>query len=480
MSRSSYRPIQIATASFLALVLVALAISASLTWRERNRLEIAQEQLKRIHVFERAYLEIQLTLAAGLSEQWQSTEARWIGLHRGVERLLAEGGHLDRNTPPRLESILSLLTPPIIDPERNLLAASRLVWEISQDESRAQEALLAAIRADADAQLQLEIVAPLALIGFGALTFFALRRQIIEPLSALQELLSRLARGNFAPAPADDVPALVGPVFENFNRLAGRLDHLENAHRERERSLEHRVQTATRTLLQQQRSLARSERLAATGELAASFAHEVRNPLAGIQMALANMKSELESEPMQQRVDGMLAEVMRLSNLLNEMLDSSRHQPERVESIDLPRLVEDLLAITTYQVPSRVRLESRIPDDLRCQAPEGALRQILLNLALNSAAALGEDGGLVEVLAESSTEKGFTKIRVCDDGPGYPAELLENGIQPFFSTRAGGTGLGLTLVQRLVRDAGGRIELRNRKPHGAETLLLLPSGADHG
>ena len=81
VSRSSYRPIQIATASFLSLVVVALVISASLTWREGNRLEVAQEQLTRIHVFERAYLEIQLTLAAGLSEQWQATEARWIGLH---------------------------------------------------------------------------------------------------------------------------------------------------------------------------------------------------------------------------------------------------------------------------------------------------------------------------------------------------------------------------------------------------------------
>ncbi len=480
MSRSSYRPIQIATASFLSLVVVALAISASLTWRERNRLEVAQEQLKRIHVFERAYLEIQLTLAAGLSEQWPATENRWIGLHRGVEQLLAAGGHLDRNTPPRLQSLLVLLSPPIVDPERNLIAASRLVWEISQNESRAQEALLQAIRADADAQLRLEIIVPIALVGFGALTFFALRRQIIEPLSALQGLLSRLSRGNFEKAPAENVPALVGPVFENFNRLAERLDHLETAHRERERSLEHRVQTATRTLLEQQRSLARSERLAATGELAASFAHEVRNPLAGIQLALSNLKSELESEPMRQRVDAMLGEVMRLSKLLSEMLDSSRHQPERVENIDLPRLVEDLLAITSYQVPSNVRLESRIPGGLRCLAPEGALRQILLNLALNSAAALGETGGLVEVLAEPSSEKGFTAIRVWDDGPGYPLALLENGIQPFFSTRAGGTGLGLTLVQRLVRDAGGRIELRNRKPQGAETILLLPSGADHG
>ena len=87
----------------------------------------------------------------------------------------------------------------------------------------------------------------------------------------------------------------------------------------------------------------------------------------------------------------------------------------------------------------------------------------------------------MKILAEKQAgeDSSFTRICVRDDGPGLPEALLENGIRPFFSTRLKGTGLGLTLVQRVVREAGGRVELSNRKPRGAEITLLLPSSPDH-
>ena len=295
MNTSSYRPLQWVTVVFLSLVVLALSISAALTWRELQRLELSQDQLRRMHVFQAAHLNLQSTLTGGLSERWGATGPRWRELQGEIDQLIELGGDLDPRTPPTLRAIRLMLDGPIIEPQTVLLSASQMMWEISKAENASQDRILESIRRDAAAQLQLEILAPVALIGFGILILFTLRRRIIAPLRSLEDLLSRLADGDFSPAPTEETPTVVSPAMENFNHLAHRLAELEAANRNRAESLEHDVRSAARALLQQQRTLAHAERLAATGELAASFAHEIRNPLAGIQMTLGNLRRELES-----------------------------------------------------------------------------------------------------------------------------------------------------------------------------------------
>ena len=149
-------------------------------------------------------------------------------------------------------------------------------------------------------------------------------------------------------------------------------------------------------------------------------------------------------------------------------------------AIQLASVVEELLSITRYQLSPSIKLEARIDPSLACRAPESALRQALLNLILNAAAAVAENGGRVVIEGAAEPDRQNVRITVTDDGSGFPPELLENGIRPFFSTREHGTGLGLAVVQRVVRDAGGQIELENCKPHGARVTLLLPLANDDG
>ena len=104
--------------------------------------------------------------------------------------------------------------------------------------------------------------------------------------------------------------------------------------------------------------------------------------------------------------------------------------------------------------------------------PQDRLRQALLNLVLNAANVLDERGGTITVAA--TREASQLRITVSDDGPGFPAELLQNGIRPFFSTRERGTGLGLPMVRRFARDLGGDVSLGTRQPHGACVALVLP------
>jgi len=238
-------------------------------------------------------------------------------------------------------------------------------------------------------------------------------------------------------------------------------------------SLEEEVRAATRTLLEQHRSLARAERLAATGELAASVAHELRNPLAGIQMTLTNLRAELQDHELVERVDLIINELNRLTRLLNEIVDASRHAPEPPRDVDLAGVVDDMLTLTRCQLPPQVQLESQIPPGLTCKLPQDRLRQALLNLLLNAAAVLADRGGTVTVAA--ARESNQVRITVSDDGPGFPAQLLQNGIRPFFSTRERGTGLGLPMVRRFARDVGGTLTLANHEPHGACVTLLLPA-----
>src|SRR5262249_51814436 len=156
----------------------------------------------------------------------------------------------------------------------------------------------------------------------------------------------RLSRGEFTPMPLEEVDPLVLPLHRQFNDLVSRLRKLEEAHQARADSLEAEVRTATRALLEQHRSLSRAERLAATGELAASVAHELRNPLAGIQMTLSNLRADLTDPELVERVDLVVNEVTRLSRLLNEMLDASRHAPEPARTVKLAQLVDEVLTLT--------------------------------------------------------------------------------------------------------------------------------------
>jgi signal transduction histidine kinase len=225
-------------------------------------------------------------------------------------------------------------------------------------------------------------------------------------------------------------------------------------------------------LLEQQRNLARAERLAVTGEFAASVAHELRNPLAGLQMTLANLRNEIDDAELRERVDLMINEVGRLTRLLNQLLDSARHEPEAPQSVHLAELVDEILSLHRYQLAPKMRLENHVDPAVVCDLPADRLRQALLNLMINAGLAMAGKGGLISI--DATCEGSSLRITVTDDGPGFPAEILTGGVRPFFSTREQGTGLGLAVVRRFVRDLGGTLELANLEPHGARVTLILP------
>lgn len=257
------------------------------------------------------------------------------------------------------------------------------------------------------------------------------------------------------------------------NALVSRLQELEAEHRDREHTLEQRVREATEALLAQSRELSRAERLAAVGAVSAGLAHELRNPLAGIQLACSKLHQKMGDGEQSVRIAAVITDLKRINNLLTNQVDAARHAPEVLVKVRIGKVVDELLALVRYQVPPGIALEARVSDALQCVLPVAGLRQALLNLLLNAVQVLGDAGQIVVAV---NREHDRVVIRVSDDGPGFPEDMLRVGIRPFATGRAGGTGLGLAMVRRFVRDLDGDLELANRSPHGAQVILRLPCG----
>jgi two-component system NtrC family sensor kinase len=459
----------------VALVLIAVGALVVLSWRSVARIQPVQAHLAQMSRLQEVGLDFEQTLIRGLRDPSQVAMEQLVALGDELLALASSAQHLQPQTPQRLRSIRLLLVsrgrPPVDLLSETLAQLRRLLLA----ERRAHDRLLAAVERDSRTELRLAMGLLLGLPAAGAALLFLMRRRIKHPLDQLGALLVQLAERDYRPVPQQtlgDAAPLLLPVLHSYNELVLRLRDLEAEHRDREHGLEREVRAATAALLEQSRELARAERLAAVGAVAAGLAHELRNPLAGIQMACGKLHKSLTDPAQLSRVEAVIGELRRLNGLLSQRVDAARHTPEALTRVPLKETVEAFLVLVRYQVPAGLRLRAEVDPELACLLPEGGLRQALLNLVLNAAQAVDETGGSVCVAA--SREDGRLLLSVTDDGPGFPPGLLEGGVRPFASGRPGGTGLGLAMVRRFVLDLAGELLLENPPGGGARVLLRLP------
>ncbi len=470
--RSVALPI-VVTAGLLVLVLAAMLL---ITTRNQTRMTPLQEHLVVMQRMHDQTLFMQQIALRGLNLATPVKREMLVDLKQSLAGLAREPALLTHAARDGLVRAQALLDVADLPPREVLQRGLILLHEALVAENRAHASLLDGIQAQAGLEQRLAAVALILIPLAAMLVLYLLRRRFLLPLNNINTLLARLAwvdntQGDFAPARIEAVDPVLEPLIDNYNRMVTRLALLEAEQQARQASLEAEVRVATRELLAHNRSLAQADRLAAVGEMAAGMAHELRNPLAGIQLALANLRHELADEDARARLDLVGAELRRITDLMNGLLDQARLLPEVAVAVDLARTVAEVLALARYQVPLGVVFEQDIPDALYCWLPENQLRQALLNLALNAAQVM-EDGGTARVSAH--LDAGELAISVSDAGPGFPEAMLRGGVRPFASTRPGGTGLGLASVRRLALDLGGTLQLDNLAPHGARVTLLLP------
>lgn len=226
-----------------------------------------------------------------------------------------------------------------------------------------------------------------------------------------------------------------------------------------------------RGVLDQRRTLLRAERLALAGEAAASLAHEMRNPLAGIVLGLQNLERDVP-DPLASRVRPLVTEIERVNRSLNEHLGALRAPVEALVPVDVGRAVGELAELLRYEAADRIVIDAEAPPGTICRTQPDRFRQVVLNLGLNAIQAMERDGGRLRIGAAVSD--GALELEVRDTGPGFPPALLEATPAPFTTTRAQGTGLGLRLVRRTVTEMGGSVELSNPQEGGAKVLIRIP------
>jgi signal transduction histidine kinase len=228
--------------------------------------------------------------------------------------------------------------------------------------------------------------------------------------------------------------------------------------------------------LQLERRLAEGERLAALGRMAATVAHEVKNPLSAIKSIAQVMR---EDERLAGTFDRDLAliigETDRLSGTVSQLLSFARRQPPTAAPARADELACTAVDLFRAQAQKRgVTLECRaeIEESVDGQRVT-ALRDALSNLVLNAVQATPR-GGAVRV--ECAREGGWLLFAVVDTGPGVPEDLAASVWEPFFTTKQRGTGLGLAIVRKRVEEAGGTVRLApQRAGEGARFELLLPA-----
>ncbi|HKJ70464.1 MAG TPA: HAMP domain-containing sensor histidine kinase [Gammaproteobacteria bacterium] len=462
-----------AGAVLLALALVgAIVLLATSAWRNQARLKPILVHHAHVSQLQRATGQVQGLLTQTLRHGRVTDGAALDRVRTLIDRLATRSNYLAPATRRRLAGVRKLLAYPGPDPAHSFSQALAVLRQAMQAESGAYEDLLAEV----DANSRVELGAATALVA-GVLVLLALlvllfRRRILLPLRDLNRLIGCIARQEYRSIPSSGTTPLLEPLFANFNRMVGRLSALEREHEERRQSLEGEVRAVTERLLQQQQALARAERLAAVGELSAGLAHELRNPLSGLQVAVTNLRKETTDPGHIERLDLINGELNRLVRLLNDLLEGARHSPEAAREVDLADTLAEFVALARYQVPEGVTLVPEAEADLRCRLPENGLHHALLNLTLNSAQAIGEGPGEIRLSAGASG--GRLRLTVCDSGPGFPERLLAQGIQHFATQREGGTGLGLAMVRRFARDLGGEVHLFNPDTGGGCVTLSVP------
>ncbi|MGB5694751.1 MAG: ATP-binding protein [Polyangiales bacterium] len=229
------------------------------------------------------------------------------------------------------------------------------------------------------------------------------------------------------------------------------------------------------------------DRLAALGEMAAGLAHEIRNPLGSIK-ASAQYLSETSDPEAEGRefLDIIVDEVDRLNRVVSSFLDYARPGHTDPEPISVSSAVQLTLQLLRPECDSAgVDLHVTMEPDLpKARIDVERLRQVLINLIQNAVQAMTRGGSIhVEARAQDRFRIGggpgrWVQISVRDTGPGIPPGLLGNLFVPFVTTKQQGTGLGLAISQRIVSEAGGRIDVRSREGFGTTFLVLLPAEPD--
>jgi two-component system sensor histidine kinase PilS (NtrC family) len=250
-----------------------------------------------------------------------------------------------------------------------------------------------------------------------------------------------------------------------------------------------------------EQELRRSERLAAVGELAAKMAHEIRNPLAAISGSVQVLRADMRDDEVDDQRDRLMSivvrEAHRLGNLIQDFLHYARPRPLSLQAIAVDTLLDDVVKLFESSLPENVRLVVDPLPPLVARGDPDQLKQVTWNLLVNAAQAMPEGGELhvwLEAAPRDSAQaragsrrngrRGqarrepvaprWVEICVSDSGVGIPSEVQDQIFEPFFTTKKNGSGLGLSIVHRIIESHGGMLQVQSQPGEGSTFRASIP------
>lgn len=228
----------------------------------------------------------------------------------------------------------------------------------------------------------------------------------------------------------------------------------------------------------------RMDRLAMVGELAASAAHEIKNPLAGISTFLKYFTelTDFKKEDIIDELKIMKDSVQRIDEIVKSLLSFSRFKKKEINKTDLSTVIESSLHSIALKIPSNIQLVKKMDETLTVETDAQQLQQVVVNILFNAAEAIGKKEGEIVISTYVSgrdklPSREMFNISVKDNGPGIEESFKEKLFQPFQTTKDEGTGLGLYTCYGLMKSLGGGIEI-NSPGRGTEVVLSLPDSFD--
>jgi signal transduction histidine kinase len=249
------------------------------------------------------------------------------------------------------------------------------------------------------------------------------------------------------------------------------------------RALMSDVTNVRSALMQSRRQTQSAEKLASVGRLAASVAHEIRNPLIAIRLWLTSIQKKRSADAELSRDLEMVGdEITRLDAIVRDFLEFSRPTPLAIEAVKLDALLDETLELLCPRCKeNEIDLVREYRADLPpVMADRKQLKQTFINL-LNNAAEAMPDGGKIRVVAEPAVESNgrlMTVVRLQDTGPGISEEIRQRLFEPFFTTKEGGTGLGLCIAAGIMTRHGGRLVLEPSDGRGASFAVWIPAAVE--
>jgi two-component system NtrC family sensor kinase len=328
------------------------------------------------------------------------------------------------------------------------------------------------------------LVAAATFLLLGCVVAFYAQRGVVRPVVDLVSATHKVAAGDFTQEIRVATSTELGALDHTFNDIIAALAEARAERNPLMQTLEHQDEERTAALKDAQAKLLQSEKLSSLGRLAASIAHEINNPLAGILTYAKLLVRMLDSPSVDTRTLATCVRHLRLvqretercTAIVRNLLEFARQRPLSLKDTNVAEVLEEAISLVDHQAALQgVTVERNIEPGPHLMADYGQLRQAFVNILLNACEAMPSGGRLSVGCRPTSGGQGI-EVTVADTGVGIPPDRLAKIFDPFFSTKEKGTGLGLSVVYGIVERHAGTIGIESEVGNGTAVTIRLPVG----